>query len=245
MVLILTPVVAFPGIILFYLTPLSRYKYDDENVYEVQEEEAIDFNYGRGEINSGCSSAYMLLYIRADATNDMMAPVSSDDIPSSPLPTDMEIEEEVGVLLSKRKRVEEDKAERKAKRIYEQLQREGLELDEVIDAVAKDHGEMHEKATVIRLGFEDEREKFISQVREAGAYTHEELPFDYGFDEAEDSDDMNVAISTRETEQSVTLEGLKDTVVQAVSTAAASPPTRKKVRFVSPIKVSPAKPSEP
>ena len=169
----------------------------------------------------------------------------SSPLPTSPLPTDMEIEEEVGVLLSKRKRVEEDKAERKAKRIYEQLQREGLELDEVIDAVAKDHGEMHEKATVIRLGFEDEREKFISQVREAGAYTHEELPFDYGFDEAEDSDDMNVASSTRETEQSVTLEGLKDTVVQAVSTAAASPPTRKKVRFVSPIKVSPAKPSEP
>ena len=52
-------------------------------MYEVQEEEAIDFNYGRGELNAGFSSAYMLLYIRADATNDMMAPVSSDDIPKS------------------------------------------------------------------------------------------------------------------------------------------------------------------
>ncbi len=79
--LTITPIIAYPGIILFYLTPLFRYKYDDENVYEVQEEEAIDFNYGRGELNAGFSSAYMLLYIRADAMNDMMASVSSDDIP--------------------------------------------------------------------------------------------------------------------------------------------------------------------
>ena len=57
------------------------FKFDDENVYEVQEEEAIDFNFGRGHLNAGFSSAYMLLYIRADAIDEMMAPINSNDIP--------------------------------------------------------------------------------------------------------------------------------------------------------------------
>ena len=34
---------------------------------DVQEEEAIEYNFGQGPLNSSVSSAYMLIYIRCDA----------------------------------------------------------------------------------------------------------------------------------------------------------------------------------
>ena len=61
------------------------YKFDDEHVFEVDEEEAIEFNFGRGQLNGGFSSAYMLIYVRADTTSYIMKPCSSEsgaDIPS-------------------------------------------------------------------------------------------------------------------------------------------------------------------
>lgn len=40
------------------------YRFDDERVYDVEKAEAVDYHYGRGELNQTAASAYMLMYIR-------------------------------------------------------------------------------------------------------------------------------------------------------------------------------------
>jgi len=66
------------------------YKFDDENVYAVEDEEAVDYCFGRRDgafgINQSMASAYMLLYIRASAVSDVMRKfdqTSNEDIPKS------------------------------------------------------------------------------------------------------------------------------------------------------------------
>jgi len=64
------------------------YKFDDEHVYAVEDEEAIDYCFGRKDqgINSSLASAYMLLYIRASAVSDVMRKFDQsldEDIPKS------------------------------------------------------------------------------------------------------------------------------------------------------------------
>ncbi len=63
------------------------YKFDDEHVFEVADEEAIDYCFGRSDsgINQSLASAYMLLYIRHEAVSDVMRRFdqNSDDIPKS------------------------------------------------------------------------------------------------------------------------------------------------------------------
>ena len=108
------------------------------------------------------------------ATKDRSHDVDIEEIPSSASEI-LDIEKELEVRLSKRKREEEDRAQRKAKRIYDQFQREGITLDEVIDTVAKDHGELYEKATVVLLGLEDERLKLLEAVREVHEHVHAPL----------------------------------------------------------------------
>ena len=148
-----------------------------------------------------------------------------------------DVEREVKELVSKRKREEEDKAEHKAKGIYEHFQREGISLEEVIDVVAKDHGELHEKATLIRLGLEDEKAKFLKSAREeARAYTSVGLHFDYGLGDSEAYDGVKEDANT-DGKGYVSLANLKDSIVGETARAAVvSPPSRKRAKFVSPVK---------
>lgn len=40
------------------------YRFDDERVYDVEKAEAVDYNFGKGDLNHSAASAYMLMYIR-------------------------------------------------------------------------------------------------------------------------------------------------------------------------------------
>lgn len=165
------------------------------------------------------------------ATKDRSHDVDIEEIPLSASEI-LDIEKELEVRLSKRKREEEDRAQRKAKRIYDQFQREGITLDEVIDTVAKDHGELYEKATVVLLGLEDERLKLLEAVREeVRSHTDVNLPFDYGLGDADADKSINLG-DEASTEQYMVLEDLRDP--EEVNTA----PPRKRAKFVSPTKQS-------
>ena len=155
----------------------------------------------------------------------------------SPPPNTVDVEREVEEWVSKRKREEENKAESKAKRICQQFQREGIALEEIIDVVAKDHGELHEKATLIRLSLENEREKIVQSVcEEARAYKCVNLPFDYGLDAAEAYDGVNMKAKTGRKDY-VSLADLEDSVLNETQPApVVSPPSRKRAKFVSPVK---------
>jgi ubiquitin C-terminal hydrolase len=70
------------------------FRFDDDNVYQVEEREAIEYHYGRLSeaqlrenrhfvVNNGFASAYMLLYVRADEIGDTMGNFENEELPYS------------------------------------------------------------------------------------------------------------------------------------------------------------------
>lgn len=144
---------------------------------------------------------------------------------------DQDVEAEFEKIVNKRKIVAEEMAERKARRIHERFRREGLSLSQVVDEIAKDHGELHEKATVIRLSFEEEALKFRRTLEE-----EVELPFDYGLDAVQTLSPPSSIFPTPS--ESFSLDTLQDPVTEdpvrsSLMKVSVSPPQCRKP-FVSP-----------
>lgn len=74
-------------------------------------------------------------------------------------------EAEAFKILSKRKTEAETVAEKRARLTHDYYRRQGYNLGEVIDEVAANHEELHEKATTIRLKMEEEQEDIQSRAR--------------------------------------------------------------------------------
>ena len=70
-------------------------------------------------------------------------------------------EEEALKLLNKRKIEAEVTAEKKARLTHNYYRKQGINLSEVIDEVAANHEDLHEKATTIRLQLEEEQGQVI------------------------------------------------------------------------------------
>ena len=66
----------------------KRYKFDDDNVFPVSSYEVFEENFGGKSIfksnlniSNRYTNAYMLIYIRKNEINAILAPFSEDDIP--------------------------------------------------------------------------------------------------------------------------------------------------------------------
>ena len=68
-------------------------------------------------------------------------------------------------MLNKRKIEAEVTAEKKARLTHNYYRKQGINLSEVIDEVAANHEDLHEKATTIRLQLEEEQDKLLSRTR--------------------------------------------------------------------------------
>lgn len=109
----------------------------------------------------------------------------------------VDYEREAENLLNKRKAEVETEAEKRARKTHEAYARQGVKLTEVIDEVAAEHGDLHEKASTIRLQLDAYKTR-IMDTGSSGNNNFQETGFLYEEDLQETAPKRKLEVTSEE-----------------------------------------------